>query len=285
MGWSRMPGSLVTIVAVAVVGALALPRPAVAQDTTVTIAGDPVVGSTLTATLEPNDPDASYIWQRCQLDETLDCVAIEGVDGPSYTIVDADLGKQLAVVAELSRGPDVSSARTSVVMAPPPPPPPPPDPTPEPTPTPSPVQNAGEEPPTFDQSGGTQTPPAAATAPASHLARPQYLWPFPVVRVKGTLVAGGARISLLRITAPATARTDVRCSGPGCRMRRHLFGTARLTALERFLRARTRITIRVSSPESIGKYVRLVIRNGSPPKRRDACLLPGETAPVRCPVA
>ena len=55
--------------------------------------------------------------------------------------------------------------------------------------------------------------------------------------------------------------------------------------LERFLRAGTRVTIRVSEPGAIGKYVRFVIRDGSAPKRRDACLAPGGTEPVSCPRA
>jgi hypothetical protein len=55
--------------------------------------------------------------------------------------------------------------------------------------------------------------------------------------------------------------------------------------LERFLRAGTRVTIRISKANAIGKYVRLTIRDGSAPKRRDACLLPGEGAPVACPAA
>jgi hypothetical protein len=98
-------------------------------------------------------------------------------------------------------------------------------------------------------------------------------------------VPGGARISLLRVKAPSAATVDVRCTGPRCHLRRRSFGGGRIAALERFLRAGTRITIRVSARGSIGKYVRLVIRDGSAPKRRDACLLPGSSDPAACPRA
>jgi hypothetical protein len=113
--------------------------------------------------------------------------------------------------------------------------------------------------------------------------RAPLLRPFPVVRVKGTLLRGGALISLLRVRAPARAAVEVRCNGPRCRVRHRSFGGGRIPALERFLRARTRITIRVSKPNSVGKYVRLVIRNGTTPKRRDACLMPPSGKPVECP--
>jgi hypothetical protein len=109
------------------------------------------------------------------------------------------------------------------------------------------------------------------------------LRPFPVVRVKGTLLRDGALISLLRVRAPARATVDVRCNGPRCRVRDRSFGSGRIPALERFLRVRTRITIRVSKPHSVGKYVRLVIRDGTAPRRRDACLMPGSGKPVECP--
>ncbi len=109
--------------------------------------------------------------------------------------------------------------------------------------------------------------------------------PFPLVRVKGFLVGKGARITLLRVKAPSTATVDVRCDGPGCRVRRKLFGTSRVSALERYLSAGTRITIRVFRTDAIGKYVRLVIRDGSAPKRRDACLAADNTKPAECPSA
>ena len=109
--------------------------------------------------------------------------------------------------------------------------------------------------------------------------------PFPVVRVKGALLRNGALITLLRVRAPSAATVAVRCKGPRCDVRRRSRGGGRIRALERFLRVGTRITIRVSKPNSVGKYVRLVIRDGAAPKRRDACLMPGSRKPVTCPPA
>jgi hypothetical protein len=278
MDWSRTPRWLGTVVAVAAGGALALPPPALAQG--VAISGEAVVGELLTAVPSDLDP-TTYTWQSCGPEVPPTCEATPIATGPTYPISAADVEMRLRVVVLLD-GREVTSVFTNpVAVAAPPPPPPPPDPPPPPPPDPPPPTPA----PKFDQSSANQTPVAAVMAPVHTVSRPQYLWPFPVVRVKGRLVPGGAQITLLRITAPATVRTDVRCKGPGCRVRRQLFGTGRVARLERFLAARTRITIRVSSPVAIGKYVRLVVRNGSPPKRRDACLLPGQTSPVRCPVA
>jgi hypothetical protein len=115
--------------------------------------------------------------------------------------------------------------------------------------------------------------------------RTRLMRPFPIVRVKGTLLRGGARISVLRVRAPAGARVDVRCDGPRCPLRRRSFGSGRIGALERFLPTGTQVTIRVSEPDSIGKHVRLLIRDGKAPKRRDACLIPGSGEPVQCPLA
>jgi hypothetical protein len=137
----------------------------------------------------------------------------------------------------------------------------------------------------FDQTSAAPVAPVGElAAPAERTDAPaQFLRPFPVVRITGTLVSGGARVSLLRIRAPATARVLVRCSGSGCRLFSRSTGPRRVRALERFLRAGTRITIRISLPGTIGKHVAITIRAGQPPRRRDACLMPGSSRPVRCP--
>ena len=136
----------------------------------------------------------------------------------------------------------------------------------------------------FSQGGASPAPALRAPSPAAP-ATLRFLRPFPIVRVKGTLVAGGADITLLRVKAPSSATVAVRCKGPGCRLDARYFGTTRIGALERVLRAGARITIRVMRPPRVGKYVRLVVRDGSPPKRRDACLLPGSPRPEPCPAA
>ena len=107
--------------------------------------------------------------------------------------------------------------------------------------------------------------------------------PFPSVRIKGALAPGGARVSLLQVRGPRRATVSVRCEGRDCPRARLSTRPGRIGALERFLRAGTRITIRVARPDEIGKHVRIVIRDGKVPFRRDACLLPGATGPSRCP--
>jgi hypothetical protein len=267
--------------------------PAVAHIKDIKLAGPPVVGSTLTVAVDIDEPGAllEFRWQRCATEEKNTCDRIMGApDAPSYRVVDADVGKRLAVrVISNVAGIENSgwSPRTDVVTAAPPDPPPAPTPTPTPsaTPTPSPRPTPDRDPdppadaPKFTQSSGPAMD-VPATAAAAEL---RFLRPFPVVRVKGTLVSGGARISLFRVKAPAEATVDTRCKRKGCKFRRRSFGAGRVRKLERFLRAGTRVTIRVSTPDTVGKYVRLVIRDGSPPKRRDACVLPGAGAPVACP--
>jgi len=112
-----------------------------------------------------------------------------------------------------------------------------------------------------------------------------YLNPFPVLRVRGVVAARGARINLLRVTAPRDATVRVHCAGDRCPLKRRTRHSGRIRALERFLPAGLRITVRVQSPGHVGKYVRLVIRAGKPPARRDACALPGRMRAVRCPPA
>lgn len=113
---------------------------------------------------------------------------------------------------------------------------------------------------------------------------PRYLRPFPAVRMKGLLVPGGARMTLLRVTAPRGSKVGVVCKGAGCPLRRRSVATGRIGALERrFLPAGMRITIRVRKPGLIGKHVRIVIRDGRVPARRDACLVPGDNRPDACP--
>jgi len=101
--------------------------------------------------------------------------------------------------------------------------------------------------------------------------------------VRGTVAVRGARIDMLRVSAPRRATVSVTCTGSGCPVRRRIRGAGRIRAFERYLPAGLRITVRVTSPGHLGKYVRLVIRGGKPPFRRDACLLPGDKRAVVCP--
>jgi hypothetical protein len=124
-----------------------------------------------------------------------------------------------------------------------------------------------------------QAPPPVAAAPT----RLHYLRPFPVVRIAGSSVTGGADIELLRVTAPRGSRVQVSCRGTGCKLRRLLLRPGRIRQFERFLPAGLVLTIRVTRSGYIGKYVRLVIRSRAAPERHDACLMPGRTRPTQCP--
>ena len=90
-------------------------------------------------------------------------------------------------------------------------------------------------------------------------------------------------MTLLRVTAPRRARVSVRCRGRGCPIRRRTRRAGRIRALERFLPAGVRITIRVRRRGYVGKYARIRIRAGKPPARRDACLISLDRRPATCP--
>ena len=149
--------------------------------------------------------------------------------------------------------------------------------------------------PADDSSSGTVSPPAApppaATPPATtspsaatDLVR-GLIRPFPVVRIKGTLTEGGARIDVLSVRAPKSATIRARCRGRSCpdRVRRRGGGTRRIPELERVLPAGTVVTVRVMRSGNFGKFTRFVIRRGRPPARTDRCLRGVEPTPVACP--
>lgn len=94
------------------------------------------------------------------------------------------------------------------------------------------------------------------------------LTPAPLVRVVGHPTANGARLHLLTVTAPEGAHVGVRCKGGNCPYKRKRF-TAKgervtLRALRRNFAAGNVIEIRVTKPETIGRYIRLRIRAGKP---------------------
>jgi hypothetical protein len=264
-----------------------------------TISGAPVVGETLAASAQATGdppPTLAYQWLECAPRRT-NCDPIPGATGSSYVVSAAYVDRRLAVRVRATNTAGTAnerSALTAVVTAPPAPQPTPtpvPTPTPEPTPGPEPTPTPDDEdaPVRFDQSSAPPVAPRvdAPGEPAAAVDKGEeqmpLLRPFPVVRITGTLAPGGARVSLLRIRAPATARVVVRCRGSGCRFFSRSTGGGRVRALERFLRSGTRITIRISRPGRIGKHVAITIRDGAPPRRRDGCLMPGSAQPVRCP--
>jgi hypothetical protein len=139
-----------------------------------------------------------------------------------------------------------------------------------------------------DQAPAVQAPPESPVETAPLPAPPpttrvRYIRPFPVVRIAGSSVTGGAYIKLLRVTAPRGSKVDVRCRGKGCPLSRRVFRPGRIHPFERFLPARLLFTIRVTRASYVGKYVRLLIRSNAAPDRRDGCLLPGRSRPSPCP--
>jgi PKD repeat protein len=116
------------------------------------------------------------------------------------------------------------------------------------------------------------------------------LTPFPVVRVKGTAYRRHTRIRLFSVLAPGGTRVKVRCRGRSCparRISRHVPAdrpakVLRIRKLERRLRAGTRLRVTVTRTGMIGKYTRLVLRRLKPPRRQDACIVPGRARPAAC---
>ena len=117
--------------------------------------------------------------------------------------------------------------------------------------------------------------------------RAPLLSPFPVVRLTGTLTADGVRIRLLAVRAAICSRISVRCRGRSCPFRRHtrLAGRKRVRfpTLRRQLVAGVVLEIFVRKRDRIGKHTSFRIRANRPPLRRDRCLRPGRSRPVRCP--
>ena len=113
------------------------------------------------------------------------------------------------------------------------------------------------------------------------------LSPFPVVTLAGRLTPRGARIKLLRVSAPVCARIRVHCRGRGCPSKDvTLYAgrkASRIRRLERHLRAGSVVTVRITKGDRIGKLTTFRIRRQRLPARRDMCLRPGESKGSRCP--
>jgi PKD repeat protein len=138
-----------------------------------------------------------------------------------------------------------------------------------------------------DSQGAVQTETQTIDVEPARRPAPSLLYPFPVVRLAGSVIAGGARVRTLEVRAPRRARISVRCAGSSCPAKR--FKTTagrrpvRFKRLARFLRAGTVLSVSVTRGSSIGKYTRWRIRGGKLPKRTDRCLWPGRSKPARCP--
>jgi hypothetical protein len=274
----------------------------------VTIAGEAIAGSlasgVIVATGEPA-PELTYQWRRCVAEKANQCVAIAGASEVTYVVSDADVGSRLrlSVIATNTVGSVEGRSAPTAIVAPAPEPTPEPtvEPTPEPTvqPTPEPTVQPTPEPtvqPTPEPTVQPTTEPRAALEPLTFIGSglqplsgllaeqaPSYLEPFPVVRMRGRILARGAEVTLFRVSAGPEVRVRIRCAGTGCPVHRLVRRPGRVRLLERPLPAGVVLTTRVTAAGRIGKYARIRIRAGRRPARRDACLLPGSDAPVECP--
>lgn len=88
---------------------------------------------------------------------------------------------------------------------------------------------------------------------------------------------------------PPTANVDVRCRGGGCPFGTRRFPTsgagAQLTPAFKGakLKPGATIVITLTSPGTLGKYVKFTVRDHKIPAYRAACVAPGTTAPLKCP--
>jgi PKD repeat protein len=135
---------------------------------------------------------------------------------------------------------------------------------------------------------GPGTPPGGGGPnPSPAPRRPLLMNPFPIVRIAGTVLPGGARIRILSVRAPRGSRVRVRCTGKGCPVGSLATTSAtrvvRFHRFERVLRAGIRLKVFVRKTNRIGKYTSFLIRAGAPPKRVDMCLFPSRRRPGRCP--
>jgi hypothetical protein len=269
----RGPGLCAALVALA----LALPASAAAAPPVFTsgptVQGSAVVGSTLEVMWASDvaHAAAAYTWTRCSADgTTCELDPIPGAVAKTYVPTAADVGYALIANVTLTNAGEStpgSTPPTAAVLAAPPPPAPP---------LPSPA------------------PPAAAPAPASTSAArafssvtpaaPAFLRPFPVVRIRGFFARRGARITLLSVRGPRSAKVEVTCRGRGCPVRHLALPKAdtRIRRFERFLRAGILLQIRVMRPGRIGAYTSFLIRARRSPLRRDRCLSANGARPIKC---
>ena len=143
-------------------------------------------------------------------------------------------------------------------------------PTPTPTPTGTPFQNKGPSSPP------QQPPPQSGGA--------KLLTPFPVVRTAGFFSRSRTTFTRFTVRAPRGTKIATACKKARCRFSRKLRTpkTVHLRKLERTFKAGTRIRLRLTKPDVIGKYVEIRIRRGKRPLRADRCLEPGRSEPVSC---
>jgi hypothetical protein len=264
----------VSLLVAALTAVLCLPAIARAEDPQFvsgpTVQGDAVVGSTLTALAAwtPADATVAYGWYRCPADGG-ECPLIPGASDKTYVITPADAGSRLLVLVAITSDGKTQYGRSpaTAVVAP------------APTPTPSPPAPT----PTPDAAPATAAVPTQVTAASSAKPAASFLDPFPVVRIRGFFARTGARITLLSVRGPRTAKVSVRCVGRRCPVKSLTMARAnvRLHSFERFLHAGIQLQIRVTKPGRIGSYTSFLIRARKAPLRTERCLTKSGR-PVAC---
>jgi hypothetical protein len=90
--------------------------------------------------------------------------------------------------------------------------------------------------------------------------------------------------------APVGSTITVRCRGGGCKKRIkpiRASGIKQTPLTQHFkkpLRPRATISIRITAPDQIGKYLRFTMRRGKPPRQpRIRCIQPGSSQIAPCP--
>jgi hypothetical protein len=248
------------------------------------IDGTAQAGSILSAQAEWRGdpaPVATWAWLRCPR-LTGPCSEIQGATAQTYEATASDVGSVLRVMLTVTNsvGSDEKRSAPTWVVAAAPPPSPAPTSTPEPQATAVPQATTVPQPTVASAAPPPSVPPRPAAAPA-----PRILSPFPVVRIKGVATAGGARVTLLSVTAPRGVRITATCRGDACPVRRYVAaaGERRLRRFERKFAAGARLEVRITRPGYIGKSSVFVIRRHAAPRRIDRCLAPDAVRVVRCP--
>jgi hypothetical protein len=227
------------------------------------------------------EPSALYEWERCDA-AGLACETVDGACSASYVPTFDDFAHSLAARVALWNAAGAVTARTppsDLILGSPAGPP---------ATTQAPAACGAVSTPVGAPSSSAPVPPSpappAVSAPAG--ARLAYMRPFPVVRIRGYFVPSGARITLLSVRGPRSARVRAGCSGAGCPRGpapAPVAPPARLHLYERFLPAGTVLWVRVTGAAAIGKYTSFRIRARGAPRRADRCLVPSRWAPAHCP--
>jgi hypothetical protein len=265
----------------AVVAAAALPAAALAEPAPRIVAGPvvsgtPAVGATLTATAGwvPAGRPGAWQWLRCRGNDVNACTVIPGAGTATYVVAPADTGRRLrAWVTVVSSDGDRGVYGYSVATAPVPG-------------TPATVVAPAPTPSSQPASPPVVTPPVAPPG-SSRRHRSRRLRPRAIVRIRGRLTANGARVTLLTVHVPASARVTIRCRGASCpySLWWRRVGSTRLVRarpFERRLPAGTRLAVTVTEHGFVGKRTVIVIRRGRAPARTDRCLYPGSARPRAC---